>query len=133
MMLTRGQQAAQKAFAAVKQRLDTHEGDGDPAKGYLSKYLSFARAFPTLIHTSGLAQATAFALAKGEEKGDVLGDLALVLGRGEAKGADFVAEARGEPGPAADLAGYIHLSREALSAASWLKRYAEALLTGEEA
>ena len=59
----RSQRIARAAFERVEARRQGASGDS---------YLSFARAFSTVIHTSGLAQATAFALAKGAEKLEVL-------------------------------------------------------------
>ena len=43
------------------------------------EYVSFAKKFPALIHTCGLAQAVAFALAKGGQQGVYAEDLAAVL------------------------------------------------------
>jgi CRISPR-associated protein Cmr5 len=83
-------------------------------------YLSFARSFPALIHTCGLAQAVVFAQAKGQKV--YLADLAAVLhsvGRIGDEG-DLDHEAR-----TASASAYVQISRDALKAASWLKRYAE--------
>jgi CRISPR-associated protein Cmr5 len=118
---TRNQTLAQAAFA----RIDSYEK--------LDKeYISFAKKFPALIHTCGLAQAVAFAQAKGKTKEErkekkpemrYLEDLADVL---RINSADKLAEiTRTEP-----LSGYLRLSRNAINAASWLKRYVEA--AGEE-
>ena len=111
---TRSQKLAQAAFACVQNRGITYE--------------PFARKFPALIHTCGLAQAVAFALAKKETA--YLGDLAAVL---KASGHPEIVD-----GPALDkhartqtLSGYLRLSRDAINAASWLKRYVEAV-GGEE-
>ena len=60
---TRSQKLAQAAFACVQNRGATYE--------------PFAKKFPALIHTCGLAQAVAFALAKKET--DYIGDLAAVI------------------------------------------------------
>ncbi len=119
-MNTRSQKLAQAAFKCVQAQLKTVDGkqilDG--------KYKSFARKFPALIHTCGLAQAVAFALAKKET--DYIGDLAAVL---NASGHPEIVD-----GPSLDkhartqtLGSYIRLSRDAIHAAGWLKRYAEAL------
>jgi CRISPR-associated protein Cmr5 len=91
------------------------------------EYRSFVKKFPALIHTCGLAQAVAFALAKQEN--DYIEDLAEVLrdsGHPEITSAQTLHErARTQP-----LSGYLRLSRDAINAASWLKRYVEA--AGEE-
>ena len=58
---TRSQRLAQAAYAQVSLQ-------GTPDKGPDKEYVSFAKKFPALIHTCGLAQAVAFALAKGKSK-----------------------------------------------------------------
>ena len=121
-MHTRSQKLAQAAFASVKAQLKTN------AEGKISldvKYKSFARTFPSLIHTCGLAQAVAFAEAK-EEYHLFLEDLAKVLtasNRTDTGTRSMLASAA----RTVELSGYMRLSRDAIQAASWLKRYAEAL------
>jgi CRISPR-associated protein Cmr5 len=111
---TRSQKLAQAAFRCIANR-----NGGKPAEDYTRS----AKRFPALIHTCGLAQAVAFALAKKEM--DYIADLTRVL---EAAGHSEITErhpldyhARTQP-----LGGYLRLSRDALSAAGWLKRYVEA-------
>ena len=58
---TRGQKLAQAAFPCIEQR---HSSLNEKQ---FKEYTSFAKKFPALIHTCGLAQAVAFALAKKEE------------------------------------------------------------------
>ena len=79
------------------------------------EYSSFALAFPALVHSCGLAQALAFAQAKGRT--DYLSDLENVLG----EGGDFCTRSR-----EAELMEYMRLSRRALAASSWIKRYCQA-------
>lgn len=127
--IVRSQLHARRAYGAVAGRFESDDGQRRAGGGDPKKYLSFARAFPTLIHTCGLTQASAFALAKGGHQAAVLDDLAKVLDR--ASGLALHAESRGEPGagrPAPTILDYMLLTREALAGASWLKRYAEALL-----
>jgi hypothetical protein len=57
---TRSQKLAQAAYSQIAVR--TGNGQKKPEK----EYVSFAKKFPALIHTCGLAQAVAFALAKKE-------------------------------------------------------------------
>lgn len=86
-------------------------------------FRSFARSFPSLVHSCGLAQAIAFANAKGHDR--YLADLAAVLsaiGHSEAASVDNLQRATREH----SISAYIRLSRSALQAASWLKRYVEA-------
>jgi CRISPR-associated protein Cmr5 len=93
-------------------------------KALPEKYASFARSFPSLVHSCGLAQAIAFARAK--DHGQYLEDLAGVLkkiGHDETSSTEGLERAtRESPVPA-----YVRLSRNALQAAGWLKRYVEAV------
>jgi len=118
---TRSQRLAQAAFPRIQSRMQ-----GLREKAF-DEYRSFVKKFPALIHTCGLAQAVAFALAKQEN--DYIEDLAAVLrdsGHPEITSAQTLHErARTQP-----LSGYLRLSRDAINAAGWLKRYVEA--AGEE-
>ena len=109
---TRSQKLAQAAFTRIAEH-----GKPDP------EFVSFARKFPALIHTCGLAQAVAFALAK--KRADYVEDLAAVLkasGHSQVSSADALHEqTRKQP-----VGGYLRLSRDTINAASWLKRYVEA-------
>ena len=113
--MTRNQRLAQYAYCRIANR-----NGGAPTK----EYKTFARKFPSLIHACGLAQAVAFALAKREN--DYVADLAEVIrscGHPEVTGFEELAtRSRVE-----QLAGYLRLSRDALDAAGWLKRYVESL------
>jgi CRISPR-associated protein Cmr5 len=115
MAQTNSQKMAQAAYDSVRQH---------PSPGVSEKYVSFARSFPSLVHACGFAQAVAFAKAKGH--GQYLHDLAAVLnkiGHAEAESVDSLEKAtREHPVPA-----YVRLSRNALQAAGWLKRYVEAV------
>jgi CRISPR-associated protein Cmr5 len=114
---TNTQKMAQAAYQRIAERLKRlNESERD-------KYTSFARSFPSLIHACGLAQAAAFAGAKYREQ--YLEDLAVVLkaiGHSEAASADSLGRAIREQ----FVPAYVRLSRNALQAASWLKRYVEA-------
>ncbi|MFO1429292.1 MAG: type III-B CRISPR module-associated protein Cmr5 [Candidatus Competibacteraceae bacterium] len=110
---TREQQRAQQAYERVK----NYSGDKREAD-----YQRFCKRFPALIQSCGLAQSVAFAQAKLPE---YLEDLAKVIDQSWNK--DKLAEqARTAP-----LLQYQQHTQAALSAATWLKRYAEALLAGE--
>jgi CRISPR-associated protein Cmr5 len=119
---TRSQKHSQAAYPRVAARQKT---------GF-DEYSTVARKFPALIHTCGLAQAVAFAQAKrkkdkldGGAEGQYLADLAEVLragGHPEIKTADDLAKISRE----AAVSAYLRLSRNAIEAAVWLKRYAEA-------
>lgn len=111
---TRSQRLAQAAFGRVMSHRPLDK-----------EYVSFAKKFPALIHTCGLAQAVAFALAKGSQCGRYAADLARVLNTGghdEVTSAEKLAERTREE----LIGGYLRLSRDAIAAAVWLKRYVEA-------
>ena len=117
------QTMSRAAFQCVEARLHSDAS---------AEYLSFARGFPTLIHTCGLAQAAAFALAKKKEKLCVLDDVASVVNAIDATwqindGASLDMQARMNR----DVNDYIRLTRQALRAAGCIKRYAEALLDAD--
>lgn len=113
---TRSQKFAQEAYKRVMNH--------DKLTKDNKEYTSFAKKFPALIHTCGLAQAISFAIAKKQT--DYVEDLAKVLKDGGHIEIDSIGaldeRARNEP-----LANYLRLSRDAIQAASWLKRYVEAI------
>lgn len=115
---TRSQRLSQAAFAQVQSQYRKLD------KKQFEEYLSFAKKFPALVHTCGLAQAVAFAHAKKETA--YVGDLAEVLkNAGHPKITD--GEKLDDCARNLPLNGYLRLSRNAIEAASWLKRYAEAV------
>jgi CRISPR-associated protein Cmr5 len=118
---TRSQRLAQAAYAQIA--IHTRNGQRKPDK----EFVSTVKKFPALIHTCGFAQAVAFALAKKDD--EYIGYLAAVLkAAGHAEITDHKTldhQARTNA-----LSEYLRLSRDAINAASWLKRYVEA--AGEE-
>jgi CRISPR-associated protein Cmr5 len=111
---TNSQKMAQAAYQQILERKPNGE------------FSSFARSFPSLVHSCGLAQAAAFAKVKRHE---YLEDLAAVLnamGHAEATSGDRLEQATRE----LPVLAYVRLSRNALLAASWLKRYVEAAEQG---
>lgn len=115
------QRMAQKAFEKAGSRSGGSQ---------FEEYCSFARAFPSLLHTCGLVQAVTFANAgKGSQqyKKDLIEDLKEIL---KAAGMPFSPEDGNdlpEMARRADQQNYLILGRRCLQAAIWLKRYAEAL------
>ena len=116
---TKKQRRAETASLCIKEIPEDNEN-----------YAHLAKKFPALVHTCGLVQATAFVLAKEKnnekEKGPAIGTmylnhLARVMGYPE--GTDLHAKSRGE-----SLLSYQQMTMEAIDSATWLKRYAEALL-----
>jgi CRISPR-associated protein Cmr5 len=110
---TKSQTMAQTAYRRIVQRRPGRE------------FTSFAREFPSLVHSCGLAQAIAFAETKTQHHAQYLEDLSAVLsaiGHAEAASPDGLAKATREGA----VPAYVRLSRNALQAAGWLKRYVEA-------
>ena len=114
-MPTKEQLMAQRAFSVVSKRNMEYAND---AKKF-DEYKSFAFSFPTLIHSCGLVQAIAFAGAKSKD--DYVEDLQVVF--------DEIDDAGNlsERSRKANIVEYMRISRHATSAASWIKRYCQAL------
>lgn len=114
---TRSQKLAQAAYSQIM--IHTRNGEEKPNK----EFVTTVKKFPALIHTCGLAQAVAFALAKNDHK--YVGYLAAVL---RAAGHSDLQDANSldQTARTAALSDYLRLSRDAINAASWLKRYVEA-------
>lgn len=113
-MPTREQERAQRAYAKVFAHRNTDEE---------AEYKQFSKSFPALLHTCGLAQAIAYGQAKALRS--YMDDLAYVIGQTDV---EEMTRASRE----ASLPLYQKHSRDTLAAATWLKRYAEALLKGDE-
>ena len=107
--LTKDQKMAQAAYDCVASKKGKE----------FEEYSNFAYAFPSLIHSCGLVQAVAFAKAK--KKDDYIKDLQAVFDQADQAG-DLYERSR-----AAGLSEYTRISRHALAAASWLKRYCQAM------
>ena len=109
---TKEQLMAQKAFERVSRQQKTSGEEG------LKDYKSFALSFPSLIHSCGLVQAIAFAMAK--DKGGYIDDLQKVFDTVDSAG-DLQTRSR-----EAHVMEYMRITRHAISAASWIKRYCQA-------
>jgi CRISPR-associated protein Cmr5 len=102
---------------------------------FKKEYGALAHKFPGMILQNGLAQATGFLLAKGKaEHLALLADCAdLLRVSGATHSADLTA--LHQEVIAADLAATLLLTRRALEASGWLKRYVQGALgidaTGE--
>lgn len=115
-METRDEQYAKAAFPKVKAQVQAATEKG---------YRTLALNFPVMVLQSGLSQATGFLLAKdADEHRAYLNDLAGILGLNN--GGDLhQAVIR------STLPQYQQLTRKALEASAWLKRYTQALLTAD--
>ena len=111
--------------STITQKMAHAAYDRIAARTLSKEFRSFAREFPTLVHSCGLAQAVAFALAKGNHHLDYANDLGAVL---HAAGYSRIdkAEALAEQSRCLSVSQYLRLSRDALAATVWLKRYVEA-------
>ncbi|MBX3277949.1 MAG: type III-B CRISPR module-associated protein Cmr5 [Acidobacteria bacterium] len=85
----------------------------------LDKYEGMAQKLPVLIRTAGLVQALAFVESRDEDEQKLLLDhLAEVIGAGSRE--NLLQRSRTAP-----LPEYIRLTREALAALHWYKRFAQ--------
>lgn len=107
---TKEQAMAEEAFSRVSKRHNENNFDD---------YETFALSFPTLIHSCGLVQAVAFAAAK--DKKNFLDDLEAVFKVIDGQG-NLQKRSR-----EAGIMEYMRISRHALSAASWIKRYCQSM------
>lgn len=127
-MQTREQKYAAKGFNYVSARFREYP-EGDKRR---TEYGSMAHKLPVLIRTAGLAQALSFVETRKKESHlALLDDLASTLEQ-DRKG--LLERSR-----QADLDEYMLLTRYALDALLWFKRYAQSVLgveasdeTGEE-
>ena len=113
MQHIRSQKYAQRAFGLIQKVKEKNEK--------VKEYRTLALNFPTMILQSGLAQAIGFLQAKGKEEHLLLlAHIAELLGENKDSLHKKILEA--------DLSHYQLLTRQAIEAASGLKRYTQALL-----
>lgn len=113
MQHIRSQKYAQRAFELIQKVKDSNK--------QVKEYRTLVLNFPTMILQSGLAQAIGFLQAKGKEEHLLLlAHIAELLVENKDSLHKRILEA--------DLSHYQLLSRQALEAASSLKRYTQALL-----
>jgi len=92
------------------------------AEGDRKKYGAMAHKLPILIRTAGLAQALAYVEARSETPTKLLLDhLAEVVGAGSRQ--QLLVHSR-----TASLSEYMRLTRDALAALLWYKRFAQSVL-----
>lgn len=123
MIKMRSHRLATKAYRCVARR------KGEPNE---EAYSRLAHSFPSMILLNGLAQATGFLLAKGkDEHNALLADLNEVLRAAKATASENGGELHREI-IKANLSQTMRLTRQALEAGAWIKRYAQGLLEDEE-
>lgn len=87
-----------------------------------AKYRTLALTFPSMIMQSGLAQAVGFLMAKNkDEHKELLQHIAILLNEADS-------EALHNKIINSNVTEYQLLSRHAIEASAWLKRYTQALL-----
>ena len=101
---------------------------------YRKKYAALAHKLPGMILQNGLAQATGFLVAKaGDEHFALLDDLCFVMSQAGVVGPN---DRLHETVIGADVRQTMRLTRSALDASGWIKRYVQGVLrvdsTGEE-
>ena len=122
MIQTRTHKLATEAYRRVAER---------KGKPHENAYSSLAHSFPSMILQNGLAQATGFLLAKGKgEHKALLADLNAVLRAAESVASED-GDALHQTIIGADLSGTMLLTRHALDASAWIKRYSQGLLERE--
>lgn len=115
----------QKFAVAVYQKIENLQREF-PDESTRKKYGAMAHKLPVLIRTAGLAQALGFLQAKSSEAMNerLLKDLASTLGKADEN--ELILHSRG--GANQSLADYLRLTRDALAALLWFKRFAESVL-----
>ena len=122
--ITRQQERAQRAYKCISPRTKDANGQEIQSDKDNEEYSQLAKKFPALVHNCGLAQALAFVQAKEKDVNigkAYLSHLSDVMGL--KKDEDLGSISR-----SAELREYQRLTRETIEAATWLKRYSEALL-----
>lgn len=114
------QRRARKAFELVN--AVSHKSGAAEKK----KYSTHCRRTPQLLQQSGLCQTIAFLQSKAEMK-HYLNDFASLVMDSNAD----VSQQLAEKSRVAEVEEYMALSAHAMQCASWMKRYAEALLGDE--
>lgn len=102
--------------------------DGRRDAGHARKYGALAHQLPGMILRNGLAQSTGYLLAKGKpEHLALLGDLNAIL---RATGTTDTVDGKQfhHVVVSSDIARTMLLTRRALDAGGWLKRYAQGVL-----
>lgn len=127
-MQTRTQKFALAAYPLVEKQFKNQQEQNVDQQKFATKYRTLALTFPNMILQSGLSQATGFLLGKGKDEHIVyLNDLAHVMANGVKDGADLHQRVI-----KSEVTEYQQLTRRALEASAWLKRYTQALLRSEE-
>jgi len=123
-MQIRTHQYAEDAFPLVKSMIGTNA----ETKKLEAKYRTLALNFPTMIMQSGLAQAIGFLLAKSKDNLEhkiILDHIEKIL-----KGVLVKSDLHNAV-LKSNIQEYQLLTRQALDATAWLKRYTQALLSKE--
>ena len=120
MKMTKMQKMATQAIEIIQQKAKNENA--------VKEYKTRMNGFPVMILQAGLAQASGFYLAKGAMHAEYLNDVACVLQA--AGGWTFQNSGLGfhQRSIGCDTVTYRLLTRDALAASGWLKRYGAAIL-----
>lgn len=108
-MATRSQEWSARAHARVVARKSSDD---------IKSYNTACMRMPGLVHQCGLVQALVFMASRSDASPDYVDDLAQVV-RG-LSGDQLVEQAR-----QGNLQQYLHLTREVVEAATWMRRFAQ--------
>ena len=128
---------AEVAFPLVKGMIaDKEEDNYTTTKKLEAKYRTLALNFPTMIMQSGLAQSIGFLMAKAQDNPADESEHRKLLNHVEKILEKDVKNISSELNLyhiilKSDIYTYMLLTRKALDASSWLKRYSQALLKKE--
>ena len=112
----------QYSATAYKQVLSIKEDKEYKKNEEYKKYGAMAHKLPILIHTAGLAQALEFVNSRGKPvQQRLLEHLAITMGQGDTY--KLLQTVR-----SASLSSYIRMTRQALAALLWYKRFAQSIL-----
>lgn len=115
-MQTREQKYAVQIYEQVSHYKQEHDAQ------QVKDYGSMAHQLPVLVRSAGLVQALTFVEARGKPgHKQLLDHLAVTVG--QPMGSALAEAARG-----ADLAAYMRLTQQVLTALIWYKRFAQSVL-----
>jgi CRISPR-associated protein Cmr5 len=122
-MKTIEQELAKQVYDRVEEFAQAHPVKDCPER---KKYGGLAHKLPILVRTAGLAEALAFAQSRKKDvsREKMLDDLAQVLGKQDRN-------ALADTSRRAEMQEYVYLTRRAMLALKWFKRFSQSVLEVE--